>query len=186
MKKKNNKDLILIGNCITDFFTATLATLQVAFLLNDEAIYQAINLASCIIAAIINKLIISKGNTKKFYKHRNKLFMLESIVNLALVPVVLALNNKAMIVVGAVVIIMQPFNVIQSINNKVLISELYSKEARLQHDLIYSEKSSYIKIAALALGFFANKVIPANVAYAIALIVEAVNNIFYMRQKPLD
>lgn len=112
--------------------------------------------------------------------------MLESIVNLALVPVVLALNNKAMIVVGAVVIIMQPFNVIQSINNKVLISELYSKEARLQHDLIYSEKSSYIKIAALALGFFTNKVIPANVAYAIALIVEAVNNIFYMRQKPLD
>ena len=98
----------------------------------------------------------------------------------------LVIENKAMIVVGAVVIIMQPFNVIQSINNKVLISELYSKEARLQHDLIYSEKSSYIKIAALALGFFANKVIPANVAYAIALIVEAVNNIFYMRQKPLD
>ena len=82
MKKKNNKDLILIGDCITDFFTSTLATLQVAFLLNDEAIYQAINLASCIIAAIINKLIISKGNTQKFYKHRNKLFILESIVNL--------------------------------------------------------------------------------------------------------
>ena len=64
--KKNNKDLILIGDCITDFFTATLATLQVAFLLNDESIYQAINLASCIIAAIINKLIIGGDYTDWF------------------------------------------------------------------------------------------------------------------------
>lgn len=176
---KKNKDLILIGDCIIDFFTSVLATLQVAFLLNDEAIYQAINLTSCIIVAIINKLIISKGNTQKFYKHRNKLFILESVMNLAL-------NNKAMIVVGAVVIIMKPFNVVQSINNKVLISELYSKEARLQHDLIYSEKASYIRIAALALGFLANRFIPANVAYVITLIVEAVNNVFYMKQKLLD
>ena len=81
---------------------------------------------------------------------------------------------------------MKPFEIIQSINIKILVSELYSKEARLQHDLLYEKYSSYINVAAYVTGFLANKFVPANIAFTILLIVEASNNIFYIKQKPIE
>ena len=183
------KDLILIGKTYSTFFTTTLNTLYISFLLSNKTIYQIIALAGCIIAALINKTINTADDisNNKFYKHRNKIFILESIVNLVLVPAILLLNNeKSIIVVGIAVVIMKPFEIIQSINIKILISEIYSKEARLKHDLLFEKYSSYINVAAYITGFLANKFIPANIAFTILLIVEATNNIFYIKQKPLD
>ena len=185
---KKNKDLILIGKTYSTFFSTTLNTLYISFLLSNKTIYQIIALAGCVIAALINKTINTADiSNNKFYKYRNKIFILESIINLALVPAIVLLNNEeSIIVVGIAVIVMKPCEIIQSINIKILVSEIYSKTARLQHDLLYEKYSSYINVAAYVTGFLANKFVPANIAFTILLIVEASNNLFYVKQKPLD
>ena len=185
IKMKKTKDYILIGDLFTTFFTMTLNTLTVAFLLNNKTIFQLINLSALIISALVNKLIISKGNHERFFKYRNKFFIIESIIDIILVIPIIILGNKSIVVVGIVAILIKPLSEIQSINNTILISKIFTTEARLNHDLKLKQKVSIINIVAVLAGFLANKFVAPYIAYAILLIVEAVNNIFYMIQKPM-
>lgn len=182
---KKEKDYILVGDLFTTFFTMTLNTLTVAFLLNNKTIFQLINLSALIISALVNKLIISKGNHERFFKYRNKFFIIESIIDIILVIPIIILGNKSIVVVGIVAILIKPLSEIQSINNTILISKIFTTEARLNHDLKLKQKVSIINIVAVLAGFLANKFVAPYIAYAILLIVEAVNNIFYMIQKPM-
>ena len=185
IKMKKEKDYILVGDLFTTFFTMALNTLTVSFLLNNKTIFQLINLSALIISALVNKLIISKGNHERFFKYRNKFFIIESTIDIILVIPIIILGNKSIVVVGIVAILIKPLSEIQSINNTILISKIFTTEARLNHDLKLKQKVSIINIVAVLAGFLANKFVAPYIAYAILLIVEAVNNIFYMIQKPM-
>ena len=184
--KKQQKDFILIGDLFTTFFTMTLNTLTVAFLLSNKTLYQTINLSALIISAIVSKIIVSKQtNQEKFYKRRSKLFIIESIIDIILIIPIIILGNKSIVVVGIVGILMKPVTEIQEINNTIHMTKIFTTEARLNHDLKLKQKKSIINIVAVLAGFLANKFIPPHIAYAIILLVEAINNVFYMAQKPM-
>ena len=182
---KKEKDYILVGDLFTTFFTMTLNTLTIAFLLSNKTLYQTINLSALIISALVNKLIISKGNHERFFKYRNKFFIIESVIDIILIIPIIILGNKSIVVVGIVAILIKPLSEIQSINNTILISKIFTTEARLNHDLKLKKNVSIINIVAVLAGFLANKFVAPYIAYAILLIVEAVNNIFYMIQTPM-
>ena len=185
IKMKKTKDLILIGDLFTTFFNTSLNTLTIAFLLSNKTLYQTINLSALLISALVNKLIISKGNHERFFKYRNKFFIIESVIDIILIIPIIILGNKSIVVVGIVAILIKPLSEIQSINNTILINKIFTTEARLNHDLKLKQKVSIINIVAVLAGFLANKFVAPYIAYAILLIVEAVNNIFYMIQKPM-
>ena len=183
---KKTKDLILIGDLFTTFFNSALNTLTVAFLLNDKTMYQLINLSALIISALVNKIIISKkSNQETYYKHRKAFFIIESTIDIILVIPIIILGNKSIFIVGVVAILIKPLSEIQEINNTIHMSKIFTTEARLNHDLKLKQKKSIINIVAVLAGFLANKFIPPHIAYAIILLVEAINNVFYMAQKPM-
>ena len=184
--KKQQKDFILIGDLFTTFFTMTLNTLTVAFLLSNKTLYQTINLSALIISAIVSKIIVSKQtNQEKFYKRRSKLFIIESVIDIILIIPIIILGNKSIVVVGIVAILMKPVTEIQEINNTIHMTKIFTTEARLNHDLKLKQKKSIISIVAVLAGFLANKFVAPHIAYAIILLVEAINNVFYMAQKPM-
>ena len=186
MKKQQQKDFILIGDLFTTFFNSALNTLTVAFLLNDKTIYQLINLSALIISALVNKIIISKkSNQETYYKHRKAFFIIESTIDIILVIPIIILGNKSIFIVGVVAILIKPLSEIQEINNTIHMSKIFTTEARLNHDLKLKQKKSIINIVAVLAGFLANKFVAPHIAYSIILLVEAINNVFYMAQKPM-
>ena len=186
IKMKKTKDLILIGDLFTTFFNTSLNTLTIAFLLNNKTMYQLINLSALIISALVNKIVISKkSNQETYYKHRKTFFIIESTIDIILVIPIIILGNKSIFIVGVAAILMKPLSEIQEINNTILMSKIFSTETRLKHDLKLKEKTSTIRIAAAIVSFVATKFIPPHIAYAIILLVEAINNVFYMAQKPM-
>lgn len=192
MKKETSifkEDLILTGNLITNFFMTALNTLQIAFFLQDTILYQSIILISTIIEIIINVTIIKKDNTtryEKFYNHKNTLFKLEIIANLVLIPFLFLFTERnALIVMAIINILMTPFNSIQAINIKLMIAKNFSNNRRTIHDLYMQKYTSIINVIAIAAGYLANTYLKANIAIVIILIIESINNIFYMAQKPL-
>ena len=95
------------------------------------------------------------------------------------------LGNKSIFIVGVAAILMKPVSEIQEINNTILMSKTFNTETRLNHDLLLKEKTSTIRIAAAIVSFVATKFVAPYIAYAIILAVEVINNVFYMKQKPM-
>ncbi len=182
-------DLILTGDLFSEFFYTTLATLQVSYLLQDKNIYQTMILMTSIIGILINTIVISKdvNKSKKFYKYKDKLFAFEIFINSVLIPITLLISEKqSLIVIVVASILMKPFNLIQKINLKIMISEIYDPDNRTRHDLLMQKYSSFVGVLATVAGYVANTYIEPKMSMAILLFIEIVNNAFYMKQKPLN
>lgn len=69
---KNNKDLILIGDMLTNFISYSTATLISAFLLRATMLYQIAGILGLLVTFLMNRLpIIQKRDS--LFKYRKKI-----------------------------------------------------------------------------------------------------------------
>lgn len=179
-----SKDKILVGDLITTLVKMSTATVSALYLLQSKTLYQLINIAGLTISILVGQ-IITPEHSKILYKHLKKIYLLESIIKIVAIIVLLVYKNSSLLLIGIIAIISAPLSTIQKYNNITLVNTIYNTEARKLHD-IYSAKYGVIAQAiAMGIGFIVNVFVPPYLAYAIAELVEIVNNIFYLRQKPL-
>lgn len=78
----------------------------------------------------------------------------------------------------------KPINQIQTNNNLIFMSENFSKEARLKHDLKKNDINITINILALVAGLGVNMLNPI-IGVVLIYLTEILNNIFYIKQKEM-
>lgn len=184
--KNNNKDLILIGDVLTNFVTYSTATLISAFLLRATMLYQIAGILGLLVTFLMNRLpIIQKRDS--LFKYRKKLLTIESIVDVFIIVLVVIFGgngNKALIIVNIANVLLKPINQIQTNNNFIFMSENFSKEARLKHDLKKNDMNITINILALVAGLGVNMLNPI-IGVVLIYLTEILNNIFYIKQKEM-
>lgn len=158
----NNKDLILLGDIITSFITYNTSTLISAFLLRATMLYQIAGILGLLVTFLMNRLPIIRKRDSLF-KYRKRLLAIESIIDVFIIILVVIFGgdgNKALIIVNIANVLLKPINQVQTNNNLIFMSENFSKDARLKHDLKKNDMNITINILALVAGLCVNMLNP--------------------------
>lgn len=183
----NNADYILAGDIITKFVETTFNTLKVDFILSlGTNMYQS-SLAILLVVSTIASVIMLKNLKlqKTLYEKRNTLYIIEIVLNI-LISLVIAIFKTPIVAVASLVITC-PLAAVQKFNNNKLKSEIFTKDELVDHQNRFDTYVQIVSIISVIIGFGINIIFKdtSYVAFIALCIIEAVNNIFYMKQKPL-